>query len=170
MFPNDANTTAVMKTRTAFVSSAPLGLSAPRSALFGRPATTPTRAPHVQVTHSRPRRSRVSMGLFGLGLGELAVIAGVGILFFGPSKIADMGKDLGGIAGGVKKASAEFKEAMEVSLEQADKEIEQRRIEKENQATPTSARSTTTTATTSNATSSEPDVSPSDAASQTTKE
>lgn len=112
----------------------------------------------------------MSMGLFGLGLGELAVIAGVGILFFGPSKIADMGKDLGGIAGGVKKASAEFKEAMEVSLEQADKEIEQRRIEKENQATPTSARSTTTTATTSNATSSEPDVSPSDAASQTTKE
>lgn len=76
----------------------------------------------------------MTMGLFGLGFPELAVIAGIGILIFGPSKIAGMGKDLGGIAGGVKKATAEFKEAMEDSLEEADREIERKKKEKESNA------------------------------------
>lgn len=71
------------------------------------------------------------MGLFGLGFPELAVIAAVGIFIFGPGKIAEMGKDLGGIAGGVKKATAEFKEAMEESLEEADREIERKKLERE---------------------------------------
>lgn len=71
------------------------------------------------------------MGLFGLGFPELAVIAAVGIFVFGPSKIAELGKDLGGIAGGVKKATSEFKDAMEESLEEADREIELKKIEKE---------------------------------------
>lgn len=64
------------------------------------------------------------MGLFGLGLPEIMVIAGVSILIFGPNKIAELGKDLGGIAGGVRKASSEFKDAMQDSLEEADREIE----------------------------------------------
>lgn len=71
------------------------------------------------------------MGLFGLGVPELAVIAVVGIFVFGPGKIAEMGKDLGGIAGGVKKATSEFKDAMEESLEDADREIERKQLEKE---------------------------------------
>ena len=71
------------------------------------------------------------MGLFGLGLPEIAVIAGVGILVFGPKKIADMGKELGGLAGSVKKATSEFQEAMEESLEEADKELAKRKLEKE---------------------------------------
>lgn len=74
------------------------------------------------------------MGLFGLGAPELLVIAGVGILVFGPSKIADLGKDLGGIAGGVKKATADFKEAMEESLQEADREIERKKTEKNSAA------------------------------------
>lgn len=71
------------------------------------------------------------MGLFGLGFPELAVIATVGIFIFGPGKIAEMGKDLGGIAGGVKKATSEFKDAMEESLEEADREIEQKKLQKD---------------------------------------
>lgn len=78
------------------------------------------------------------MGLFGLGLPELAVIAGVGIFIFGPNKIAEMGKDLGGLAGGLKKASSEFREAMQESLDEADREIEQKRTEKTAQAPNTS--------------------------------
>jgi sec-independent protein translocase protein TatA len=70
------------------------------------------------------------MGLFGLGLPEIAVIAGVGILIFGPSKIATIGKDLGGIAGSVKKATSEFQEAMSDSLADADREIEERKMKK----------------------------------------
>lgn len=79
----------------------------------------------------RARRKRVQMGLFGLGLPEIAVIAGVGLLIFGPKKVADMGKELGGMAGSVKKATSEFQEAMEESLREADEELEKRKIEKE---------------------------------------
>jgi sec-independent protein translocase protein TatA len=70
------------------------------------------------------------MGVFGLGFPELAVIAGVGILIFGPGKIAEMGKDLGGVAGSVKKASSEFQEAMSESLADADREIDERKKRK----------------------------------------
>lgn len=88
---------------------------------------------HARVTTLGPsRRQRVapSMGLFGLGLPEIAVIAGIGILIFGPGKIAEMGKDLGGVAGSVKKASSEFQEAMSDSLADADREIEERKKQK----------------------------------------
>lgn len=77
------------------------------------------------------------MGLFGLGIPELAVIAAVGIFIFGPGKIVEMGKDLGGIAGGVKKATSEFKDAMQESLDEADREIERKKIEKESAANQT---------------------------------
>ncbi|KAI0565958.1 thylakoidal sec-independent protein transporter Tha4 [Gracilaria domingensis] len=85
------------------------------------------RKSRVGVNNSR---SKVQMGLFGLGLPELAVIAGVGIFIFGPSKIAELGKDLGGLAGGLKKASSEFRDAMQESLDEADRELEQKKMEK----------------------------------------
>lgn len=87
--------------------------------------------PSRQPILSSRRRPRVNMGLFGLGFPELAVIAGVGIFIFGPSKVAEMGKELGGFAGGMKKATAEFKEAMEDSLAEADRELEKKKVEKE---------------------------------------
>lgn len=90
------------------------------------------RVGRYEVGHKRRvQEAPVKMGLFGLGFPELAVIAGIGILIFGPSKIAEMGKDLGGVAGGVKKATAEFKEAVQESLEEADREIERKQREKE---------------------------------------
>ena len=61
--------------------------------------------------------------VFGLGAGEIAVVAGVALLIFGPSKLAQSGKSLGSLAGSIKKASSEFTEAMQESLEEADKEI-----------------------------------------------
>jgi sec-independent protein translocase protein TatA len=93
-------------------------------AVQGLPTARPVRAA------ANPRWRGVSMGLFGLGLPEVAVIAGVGILIFGPSKIASMGKDLGGIAGSVKKATSEFQEAMSDSLAEADREIEKKKMSK----------------------------------------
>jgi sec-independent protein translocase protein TatA len=109
---------------------APYSLSARGSLSAGHFSAcfvTPRRpAPCVALPH----RQTVSMGLFGLGLPEIAVIAGVGILIFGPSKIATIGKDLGGIAGSVKKATSEFQEAMSDSLADADREIEERKMKK----------------------------------------
>lgn len=121
-----------MERNTAFVTGLPTRSSVssvtfPQSGLHAVCAR-----PSLQQRARLPsRRSRVSMALFGLGLPEVFVIAGVGILIFGPNKIAELGKDLGGIAGGVKKASAEFKEAMQDSLDEADREIERKRIEKD---------------------------------------
>lgn len=77
------------------------------------------------------------MGLFGLGLPEVAVVAGIGIFLFGPKKIADMGKELGGMAGSVKKATSEFQDAMEESIKEADAELEKRKLEKKNPANQT---------------------------------
>lgn len=84
-----------------------------------------------QPQSSRKQRATINMGLFGLGFPEIAVIAGVGIFIFGPSKVAEMGKDLGGLAGGVKKATSEFRDAMQESLDEADRDIENKKLEKE---------------------------------------
>lgn len=81
------------------------------------------------------RANTVSMGLFGLGFPELAVIAGIGIFVFGPNKVAELGKDLGGLAGGLKKASSEFKDAMQESLDEADRDIEQKSVEQKSAST-----------------------------------
>uniref|UniRef100_A0A7S2ZGP5 Sec-independent protein translocase protein TatA n=1 Tax=Rhodosorus marinus TaxID=101924 RepID=A0A7S2ZGP5_9RHOD len=97
----------------------------------------------------RPRMATVpSMGLFGLGFPELLVIGGVTALIFGPNKISELGKNLGSVAGSVKKATSEFQDAMQESLEQADKEIaEQKESGKEGEAkkTPTTETATTET-------------------------
>jgi sec-independent protein translocase protein TatA len=62
------------------------------------------------------------MGLFGLGWPEIAVIAGVGLLIWGPSRVGELGRNLGTLAGNLKRASSEFKEGLESSLEEAEKE------------------------------------------------
>lgn len=96
------------------------------SAFIGR-CSQNLRAERVEDRFQTPKRQTVSMGLFGLGFPEIAVIAGIGILVFGPGKIAEMGKDLGGVAGSVKKATSEFQDAMAESLAEADREIERKK-------------------------------------------
>lgn len=102
-----------------------------RASLSASSAASLSVRPAAPVSPPRARRrQQPHMGIFGLGLPELAVIGGIGILIFGPSKIVDMGKDLGGVAGSVKKASAEFQEAMSESIAEADAEIEERKSKK----------------------------------------
>eukprot|EP00966_Prymnesium_polylepis_P288784 6670292-Prymnesium_polylepis.1 len=60
-------------------SAAPLGTS---------PQSYTTAA--IALRHRSP-----SMGLFGLGWGEIGVLAVVGLLVFGPEKLAPMAKDIG---------------------------------------------------------------------------
>lgn len=52
------------------------------------------------------------MGLFGLGLPEVAVIAGVAAIIFGPSKLPELGKGLGKTVKSFQTAAKEFEEEL----------------------------------------------------------
>lgn len=59
------------------------------------------------------QRGIVCQGLFGLGLPEIAVIAGVTALIFGPSKLPELGKGLGKTVKSFQTAAKEFKTELE---------------------------------------------------------
>lgn len=48
------------------------------------------------------------MNFFGIGLPELAVIAAIGLLVFGPKRLPELGKTLGRTLKGFQSASSEF--------------------------------------------------------------
>lgn len=57
-------------------------------------------------------------GLFGLGIPEIAVIAGVAALIFGPSKLPELGKTAGQTAKSFSDAAKEFNEELKKGLEE----------------------------------------------------
>lgn len=58
------------------------------------------------------RRKVTVCGLFGLGVPELAVIAGVAALIWGPSKLPELGKGLGKAVKGFQSAATEFNDEL----------------------------------------------------------
>ena len=48
------------------------------------------------------------MNFFGIGLPEMAVIAAIGLLVFGPKRLPELGKTLGRTLRGFQTASQEF--------------------------------------------------------------
>ena len=48
------------------------------------------------------------MNVFGIGLPEMAVIAAIGLLVFGPKRLPELGKTLGRTLKGFQSASSEF--------------------------------------------------------------
>lgn len=48
------------------------------------------------------------MNIFGIGLPEMAVIAAIGLLVFGPKRLPELGKTLGRTLRGFQTASQEF--------------------------------------------------------------
>lgn len=80
----------------------------------------PIPAPQLPATTAEPglggRRGAIACrGLFGLGLPEIAVIAGVAALIFGPSKLPELGKGLGKTVKSFQTAAKEFKTELEAA-------------------------------------------------------
>jgi sec-independent protein translocase protein TatA len=56
------------------------------------------------------------MNVFGIGLPELAVIAAIALLVFGPKRLPEFGKTLGRTLKGFQSASSEFEREFRASL------------------------------------------------------
>lgn len=69
---------------------------------------------------ARPRGVVACRGLFGLGLPELAVIAGVTALIFGPSKLPELGKGLGKTVKSFQTAAKEFETELKAAASEDD--------------------------------------------------
>jgi sec-independent protein translocase protein TatA len=57
------------------------------------------------------------MNVFGIGLPEMAVIAAIGLLVFGPKRLPELGKTLGRTLKGFQSASSEFEKEFRTAME-----------------------------------------------------
>ncbi|CAN6862077.1 unnamed protein product [Brassica oleracea] len=113
-----------MATSVATVSSPPpvsLPLSSSRSSLFSNCFTVTTRLKtRSLVARIRPEQRRKALtcnALFGLGVPELAVIAGVAALLFGPKKLPEIGKSIGKTVKSFQQAAKEFESELKTEPE-----------------------------------------------------
>jgi sec-independent protein translocase protein TatA len=73
------------------------------------------------MPQSQPSQRRVvCQGLFGLGLPEIVVIAGVTALIFGPSKLPELGKGLGKTIKSFQSAAKEFETELKAATSDED--------------------------------------------------
>jgi len=62
------------------------------------------------------------MNIFGIGLPEMAVIAAIALIVFGPKRLPEMGKTLGRTLKGFQTASQEFEQEFRSALRTVDDE------------------------------------------------
>jgi sec-independent protein translocase protein TatA len=87
-----------------------------------RPFSGSSLAASPLLQRQQQQRGVVCQGLFGLGLPEIAVIAGVAALIFGPSKLPELGKGLGKTVRSFQTAAEEFKTELETAAKGEDEE------------------------------------------------
>lgn len=63
------------------------------------------------------------MNVFGIGLPELAVIAAIGLLVFGPKRLPELGKTLGRTLKGFQRASSEFEQEFRKAVDTVEAEM-----------------------------------------------
>ncbi len=63
------------------------------------------------------------MNVFGIGLPELAVIAAIGLLVFGPRRLPELGRTLGRTLKGFQSASREFEQEFRKVVDTVDAEV-----------------------------------------------
>ena len=60
------------------------------------------------------------MNIFGVGLPEIAVIAGLALVIFGPKRLPEMGRTLGKTLKSLQKASTEFENEIQKAMNDSD--------------------------------------------------
>tara|TARA_B100001250_G_C19328272_1_gene583509 strand:+ start:162 stop:413 length:252 start_codon:yes stop_codon:yes gene_type:complete len=60
------------------------------------------------------------MNIFGVGLPEVAVIAALALVIFGPKKLPELGKNLGKTLKSLQKASSEFENEFQKAIDTSD--------------------------------------------------
>ena len=63
------------------------------------------------------------MNIFGIGLPEMAVIAAIGLLVFGPKRLPEHGKTLGRTLRGFQSASKGFEEEFRRAVDTVDADV-----------------------------------------------
>jgi sec-independent protein translocase protein TatA len=63
------------------------------------------------------------MNIFGIGLPEMAVIAAIGLLVFGPKRLPELGKTLGRTLKGFQSASREFEQEFRKAVDTVEAEV-----------------------------------------------
>ena len=62
------------------------------------------------------------MNIFGIGLPEIAVVAGIALVIFGPKRLPELGKTLGKTLKGLQKASSEFENEIQNAMSEDNNE------------------------------------------------
>ncbi len=117
-----ASSARCLRTRTQAFSGprTAAGLRLPSTGLRPASITAPRRI--VEDCSSSQGRLVKCNGLFGLGLPEIAVIAGIAALVFGPSKLPELGKGLGKTMKSFQTAAKEFETELKAASADDDKE------------------------------------------------
>ena len=64
------------------------------------------------------------MNFFGIGLPEMAVIAAIGLLVFGPKRLPELGRTLGRTLKGFQSASSEFEKEFRTAIATVETTVE----------------------------------------------
>ena len=72
------------------------------------------------------------MNIFGIGLPEIAVIAGIALVIFGPKRLPELGRTLGKTLRGLQSASNEFESEIKKAMSETDPLIEEKKEDSEN--------------------------------------
>tara|TARA_Y100001968_G_C19111212_1_gene597271 strand:+ start:190 stop:432 length:243 start_codon:yes stop_codon:yes gene_type:complete len=72
------------------------------------------------------------MNVFGIGLPEIAVIAGIALVVFGPKRLPELGRTLGKTLKGLQSASNEFESEIKKAMSEPDPVIEEKPKESKN--------------------------------------
>jgi sec-independent protein translocase protein TatA len=119
---------AVAKTACVTGARANLSFASTQIARMGASCTFFDSGREMLIISSRPvqrqqRGGKVICGLFGLGLPELVVIAGVVAFLFGPKNLPDLGRSLGKTVRSFSQAAKEFESEMKSSANEFQAEV-----------------------------------------------